>query len=126
MEIPRDLLLPILQCKIGAIFKLFSGKYEICGERNLTVGRKTFAVADILSTNVVTMDNLSEDDAKLGGFKSKLDFETWWFLSGYREHNPIYVMRFNILKLKPLGKWYLRSKGERIPIIREELGEYDE
>jgi hypothetical protein len=126
MEIPRDKLLPILKCNINAVFKLYTGRKEMGGERIITSGRKTYAVADITSTNVTTIDKLSESDAKLGGFNSKLDFETWWFQSGYREHNPIYVIRFNILKLKPLGKWYLKKMNERIPIIREELGDYDE
>jgi hypothetical protein len=126
MEVPRDLLIPILQCKIGAIFKLYTGKREHGSERIITVGRKTYAVADITSTNVVTIDKLSEDDIKLGGFKDFLEFETWWFQSGYREHNPIYVIRFNILKLKPLGKWYMKKMNLHLPIIKEELGDYDE
>ena len=126
MEIPRDLLSSILQCKIGAIFKLFTGRRELGGERIITVGRKTYAVADITSTNVTTIDKLSENDVKLGGFKDLLEFETWWFQSGYREDHPIYVIRFNILKLKPLGKWYLDKMNLRLPIIKEELGDYDE
>jgi hypothetical protein len=126
MEIPRDALIPTLQCKIGAIFKLFTGKRELCGERLITVGRKSFAVADITSTNVTTIDKLSIEDIKLGGFKDFLEFESWWIQNGYVSHNPIYVIRFNILKLKPLGKWYLKKMNLRLPIIKEDLGDYDE
>lgn len=126
MELPRDMLLPVLKGNVNAVFKLYTGRRELCGERLLTVGRKSYAVADIYSTNITTIDKLSEDDIKLGGFKSFLDFESWWFQSGYREYNPIYVIRFNILKFKPLGKWFLKKMNERVPIITEKIGDYDE
>jgi hypothetical protein len=126
MEIPRDLLVPILQLKVKAVFKLFSGRHENCGERLVTVGRKTYAVADITSTRVKKIDEITQEDLEMGNFKSLDDFKTWWFLQGYREYNPIYVIKFNILKLKPLGKWKLKKLNLRIPIIREELGDYDE
>jgi hypothetical protein len=126
LEIPRDLLIPILQNKIKTIFKLHTGKYEICGERNLTVGRKSFAVADILSTESITLNTLSQKDVELGGFKTKDDFKTWWFVQGYREYNPIYIIRFDLLKLKPLGKWYLKKNKMRVPIIKDNVGDYDE
>lgn len=126
MEIPRDLLIPILLNKLHAIFKLYDGKYEMCGERILTVGRKTFAVADILSTQKTTIDKLTQKDVEMGGFKTIDDFERWWFLQGYREYNPIYMIKFDLLKLKPLGKWYLKKNNEHIPIIRDSVGDYDE
>lgn len=126
MEIPSDLLIPILKNKINAIFKLYDGRYEICGERNLTVRRKSYAVADVLSTKKVMMDDLSEDDVKAGGFPSKDEFIRWWFLHGYREHNPIYMIKFDLLKLKPLGKWYLKKNNEHVPVIKDHVGDYDE
>ena len=126
MEIPRDMLLPILKCKVNVIFKLYTGRRELCGERLLTVGRKSYAVADIYSTKLTTLDKLSEKDVKMGGFNSILDFESWWFQNGYREYNTIYVIRFNILKFKPIGRWYLKKLNIPVPIIKEELGDYDE
>jgi hypothetical protein len=126
LEIPRDLLIPILQNKIKVIFKLYTGKYEICGERNLTLGRKSFAVADIEFTKNITFENVSEEDVILGGFKTKNDFKTWWFMQGYREYNPIYMIKFDLLKLKPLGKWYLKKNKMQVPIIKDDVGDYDE
>lgn len=126
LEIPRDLLIPVLTNRIHAIFKLYNDKYETCGERNLTVGRKSYAVADILSTRNMKYTDLKLKDVELGGFKTLDDFKTWWFMQGYREYNPIYMIKFDLLRLKPLGKWYLKKNNEHIPIIKEKLGDYDE
>jgi len=123
MEIPRDQLIPILTLKVKVIFKLFSGRHELCNLRNLTVGRKSYAVAEILSTNKIMMDDLSEEDVKMGGFPTKDAFKVYWHMMGYREYNPIYVIRFNIVRLTSLGKWHLKRNGEHIPIIRENMGD---
>ena len=120
MEIPKDVMLQVLKLKITVIFKLFNGKYELCGERNITSGKKSYAVAEILSTNVIKLDDLSKEDIQNGGFPSKDLFLRWWISHGHTEHNPIYVVRFNILRLKPLGKWYLRAMNEHIPHIKSE------
>jgi hypothetical protein len=126
MEIPRDMLIPVLTNKVKAVFKLFSGKHELCGERHLTVGRKSYAVADILSTNKINLDQISQKDIELGGFKTKDEFIIWWFAQGYREFNPIYIVRFELLRIKPLGKWWLKKNNLNIPVIKEDLGDYDE
>jgi hypothetical protein len=118
MEAPKDLILPIMQGKVTAIFKLFNGRHELCGERNLSVSRRTYAIADIESNRTKKIDAITEEDLRRGNFKSMEDFKKWWFDKGYREHDTINVIYFEILRYKPYGKYYLKRMGKRIPVIR--------
>lgn len=118
MEMPKDLVLEILQLKITAIFKLFNDRHELCGERNLTIGRRSYAVGDIESTKKCYIKDLTEEDLKRGNFKTIEDFEKWWLSRGYHKDAPINVIYFEILRFKPLGKYYLKKMGRKIPRIR--------
>jgi|WetSurMetagenome_2_1015567.scaffolds.fasta_scaffold502124_2 hypothetical protein len=118
MEVPKDLIVPILLGKVTAIFKLFGDRHELCGERNLSVSRKSYAIADIESTRKVKIDGITEEDLRRGNFKNMEDFKRWWFDKGYKEHDPINVIYFEILRFKPYGKYFLKRMGKRIPRIK--------
>ena len=120
MELPKDLILPILEGKVKTIFKLFSGRHELCGERNLTKSRRTYAIADIDSTRTCHLDEVSDLEIKRGNFPDRYAFEKWWFSVGYREENIVHVINFDILRYTPRGKWFLKKMGKRIPKIRDD------
>lgn len=115
MEIPKDLVIPILEGKVTTIFKLFSGRYELCGERNLTISRRTYCTADILSTRKCTIDKITDEDLKRGNFKDLYEFEKWWFAKGYHKNSVILVINFEILQYKPRARWYMKIHGKRLP-----------
>jgi len=118
MELPKDLLVPILQGKVTAIFKLFGDRHELCGERNLSVSRRTYCVADILSTRKCTINDITEEDLKRGNFKNIEAFHKWWFSKGYHNNDLVNIVYFDILRYKPRGRWFLKKLGKKVPRIR--------
>jgi len=120
MELPKDLILPILEGKVKTIFKLFGGRHELCGERNLTISRRTYAVGDVLSTRTCRISDITPEELKRGNFSDLYAFEKWWLSKGYREENVIHVINFDILRYTPRGKWFLKKMGKRIPKIRDD------
>jgi hypothetical protein len=107
-----------MQLKITTIFKRYNGRQELCGERNLSVGNRSYAVADILYNKKLSIKTISDDDVHNGGFKTIDDFKRWWFMQGYTENTPINATHFNILRYKSYGKHYLKQKGRVIHKIK--------
>jgi hypothetical protein len=115
LDAPKDLIIPILQGKVTTIFKLHTGRQELGGERNLSVSRRSYAVVDILSNSKQKISTLSDEELACGGFKTREDFRLWWLSKGYHEDSYINVIHFEILRLKPYGKRFLKSMGKRLP-----------